>query len=136
MRGSSGEAYEIDPATGTAALLRQFFFPDPDLSIRDLVSVDGFGSVAVVGPETSAPNDLLRLDLETGDAQPLSQTASDLAGLGFWAGTLYGCRVDGAASEIVRIDPDTGAASTVVPGIVLGESGCRGGASSTVAPAQ
>jgi hypothetical protein len=101
--GLSGTLWRIDPATGMSEMIGDY--GGIVESSGDLVSVEGFGTVATV--KNGSTNDYLaRIDETTGVATMIGTTGiPDIWGIGFWAGKVFGFV---ATNEFVLIDVDTG----------------------------
>ena len=109
-----GSVYQLDPQTGMSTSIGSF---GNDLgSSGDLVSVEGFGTVATAKSMDSWNDLLVRIDPQTGAATPIGDTGVvDIWGLGFWANRVYGFT---GWNELVVIDPETGAATVQETGEV------------------
>jgi hypothetical protein len=111
--GLDGTLVQIDPLTGDPTTIGSY---GAGLgSSGDIVSVDGFGTVATVKMGTFGPDYLARVDLAAGGAATIIGNTgfTDIWGLGFWKGQVYGFL---ESNEFVLIDPDTGAATFVSNG--------------------
>jgi hypothetical protein len=107
--GLDGTLYRLDPATGASSTFGTY--GGSYTSSGDLVSVRDFGTVATVKNGSSATDWLVRVDPDTGTATPIGDTGvTDVWGLGFWAGEVYGFTASG---QFVLIDVTTGAAAEV-----------------------
>lgn len=114
--GLDGEFLRIDPLTGAQTSIGTY--GGGLVSSGDIVSVEGFGTVATVKMFSSDNNDYLaRVDPATGQVtQLIGQTGvNDIWGLGFWKGKVYGFA---ATNQFVLIDVTTGTASVVEVGPV------------------
>ena len=111
----SGGLYRVDPATGDATAIGSY---GEFGSSGDLVSVDGFGTVAtVIDLDREGEDILARVDFALdGRATPVADQPTgidDLFGLGFWGGTVFGFAAGG---EIVTLDVTTGRATVIDTG--------------------
>jgi hypothetical protein len=109
--GWNGTLYQLDVATGEAVLLGDY--GGIVESSGDIVSVDGFGTVATV--KNGSTNDYLaRIDMTTGEATMIGTTGiPDIWGIGFWKGQVFGFV---ATNEFVLIDVDTGESTLIWDG--------------------
>jgi hypothetical protein len=123
-----GSIWRLDPMTGGSEEIGNF--GGGYISSGDLVSVDGFGTVATVNLNSEEAIDLLaRIDLlHGGTATIIGNTGMyDLWGVGFWGGKVYGFA---ATNEFVELDTTTGEATLIVDGAV----NWWGAAVTTIAP--
>lgn len=123
----NGSVIQIDPDTGATTPLGNY---GGDLGASgDLVSVVGAGTFATVTSE-EASDSLAVVDPLTGVATVVGSGTgfSDIFGLGFWAGTVYGFTASG---EFILIDVKTGVGSLVSENPVLS---WWGAAVTTIAP--
>ncbi len=112
----NGSLWRIDPATGESTQIGDF--GNGYISSGDIVSVEGFGTVATVNlNDPDAIDVLARIDFQNGGAAtPIGSTGMyDIWGLGFWGGKVYGFV---ATNEFVELDTSTGAASFITKGPV------------------
>jgi hypothetical protein len=109
--GLSGLLYKIDPATGASTEIGDY--GGVIESSGDIVSVDGFGTVATV--KNGSTNDYLaRIDPVTGVATIIGTTGKpDIWGVGFWKGKVFGFV---ATNEFMLIDATTGVATYISTG--------------------
>jgi hypothetical protein len=111
-----GSIWRIDPMTGASTEVGSF--GGGYISSGDLVSVEGFGTIATVNLNDQDGIDLLaRIDLKHGGtASIIGNTGMyDLWGVGFWGGKVYGFA---ATNELVDLDLTTGKASLITKGPV------------------
>lgn len=103
-RNTDGKIFSIDPMTGAVAQVGDM--GHGYTSSGDIVSVNGFGTVATVGG-TTGPDTLVRLAPVTFDATPIGSNTgySDLWGVGFWKGKVFGFAESG---EFVLVDTASG----------------------------
>ncbi|HEU4611612.1 MAG TPA: hypothetical protein VFS15_06025 [Kofleriaceae bacterium] len=118
---SSGDVFQIDPATGTATKLGSYGTVANGKvgSSGDLIAIRGLGIYATVniGTDPAAQDYLARIDPDTWTATPLGTGTgyNDIFGLGYWAGTIYGFVAgDTTTGKIITIDPNTGAGTEVL----------------------
>ncbi len=118
---SSGDIFEIDPATGDATKLGSYgTLPAGRVgSSGDLIAVRGLGIYATVnvGTDATTQDYLAKIDPGTWTAHPIGTGTgfNDIFGLGYWAGTIYGfVAMDGTAGKIITIDPNTGVGTEVL----------------------
>jgi hypothetical protein len=123
-----GSIWRVDPITGGSEEIGNF--GGGYISSGDIVSVDGFGTVATVNLNNEEAIDLLaRVDLLHGGTATIigSTNMYDLWGVGFWGGKVYGFA---ATNEFVELDTTTGAATLIHDGTV----NWWGAAVTTIAP--
>jgi hypothetical protein len=118
-----GDVFQIDPTTGNATKLGSYgtVALGKVVSSGDLIGVRGLGIYATVDVGTEANDYLAKIDPVTWKATPLGTGTgfSNIFGLGFWAGHIYGFVDVGANSgKIIDIDPNTGAGHEVESGAV------------------
>ncbi len=108
-RALDGKVFEVDPATGMATEIGDMGAGFQ--SSGDIVGVRDFGIVATTGG-TFGPDQLVRLAPSTFAATPIGTDTgwSDLWGIGFWRGKVYGFAEGGA---FVTIDTTTGVGTLV-----------------------
>lgn len=110
--GLSGTLWEIDP-TGATAATQIGAYGGQAVSSGDIVSVEGFGTVATV-KNGSELDYLARIDETTGAATIIGPTGyADIWGVGFWGDKVFGFV---ATNQFVVIDVNTGAATYVSTG--------------------
>jgi len=106
-----GSVWRIDPDTGASTQLGEY--GGGWRSSGDIVSVDGFGTVATVNTGGLLENDTLAfVNPMTGAATPIGtgNTGYDrIWGVGFWKGKVFGFTED---QEFLLIDVVTGVATT------------------------
>ncbi len=104
-RNTDGKIFSIDPMTGQVAEVGDM--GHGYTSSGDIVSVNGFGTVATVGG-TLGPDTLVMLAPVTFDATPIGTDTgwSDLWGVGFWKGKVFGFA---EAGDFVLVDTTSGA---------------------------
>jgi hypothetical protein len=110
-RNTDGKIFSIDPNTGAVAEIGDM--GGEWVSSGDIVSVYGFGTVATVTTSGGLGADVLaRLEPGTFAATPIGAGTgySDLWGIGFWKGKVFGFAEDG---NFVLVDTTSGAASPV-----------------------
>ena len=101
---NNGTIYEIDPVTGASTSVGSY--GGGWRSSGDIVSVQGFGTVATVKQLLDTNDTLARIDLSTFQATPIGNTGfSDIWGLGFWGNKVYGFT---DTSRFLLIDITTG----------------------------
>ncbi len=106
---AGGQVDQIDPGTGKSTPIGDF--GAGLLASGDIVSVKNFGTVATVIDDTNPTDFLARVDIKTGRATIIGDTGySDIWGLGYWQGTLYGFTKD---AEFISIDVKTGAGTLI-----------------------
>ena len=105
-----GDLFEVDPATGKSK--KAGSYGGGYGSSGDLVSVQGFGTLATVKTIGSSSTDwLARLDPATGQATLIGDTGfKNIWGLGFWKNKVYGFSDD---TQFILIDPKTGKGTLV-----------------------
>ena len=106
---SDGSVWKIDPQTGATTQVGEY--GGGYTSSGDIVSVDGFGTVATVKGGGGTNGDwLAKLDPTTFAATPIGGGTgfSDIWGLGFWKGKVFGFS---DASKVLLIDPANGTAT-------------------------
>lgn len=109
--GLQGSVWRINPMTGESVQIGDY--GGAMESSGDIVSVDGFGTVATV-KNGSTLDYLARLDLTTGAATIIGGTGyPDIWGVGYWRNKVFGFV---ATNEFVLIDVDTGEATYVSTG--------------------
>lgn len=109
--GLNGTVWTIDPTTGAETQLGAY--GGQIISSGDIVSVEGFGTVATVknGGEMDY---LARIDPTNGAATIIGPTGyADIWGIGYWRNKVFGFV---ATNQFVLIDVDTGAATYVSTG--------------------
>jgi hypothetical protein len=111
-----GTVWAIDPATGATSLAGSY--GGGWTSSGDIVYVEGFGIVATVKANASGADYLATIDPTTFAATPIGAATggtgfSDIWGLGFWKGKVFGFS---GASQMLLIDPTTGVASLLATG--------------------
>jgi hypothetical protein len=110
-----GDVYQIDPTTGDATQLGSYGSAalGKIVSSGDLIGVRGLGIYATVNIGSAGTDYLAKIDPTTWAATPLGTGTgfSDIFGLGFWDGTIYGFVDDKAnhTGTIISIDANTGA---------------------------
>jgi hypothetical protein len=107
-RNTDGVVFEIDPMTGATTQIGNM--GGSYVSSGDLVAVDGFGMMQTVPGSSS--DQLVQLAPGTFAATPIGTGTgfSDIWGLAFWKGKVYGFTNTG---QFVLIDPTTGDATLV-----------------------
>ena len=107
-----GSVWSVDPVTGATVQVGNYGFGWT--SSGDIVSVEGFGTVATVKASGVGPDLLARIDPVTFNATPIGTGTGvgDIWGLGFWKGKIFGFSGHG---QFVLIDATTGVAE-VLPG--------------------
>lgn len=112
-----GSVWQLDPMTGMSTQIGAY--GGNYISSGDIVSVDGFGTIATVKEGTSDAIDILaRIDFAAGaTATPIGTNTGiyDIWGVGFWKGKVYGFT---ATNEFVQIDVTTGVATLIEDGPV------------------
>jgi hypothetical protein len=111
-----GSVWKIDPATGATTQVGEY--GGNWTSSGDIVYVEGFGIVATVKGPGLGHDFLAFVDPMTFHATPIGSLSagtgfSDLWGLGFWKGKVFGFS---GAGQMVLIDPGTGEASLLSTG--------------------
>jgi len=108
-RNTDGKIFRIDPATGQQTEIGDM--GGGYQSSGDIVAVRDFGIVATTGGTLGADT-LVRLAPTTFAATPIGTNTgwSDLWGVGFWRGKVYGFAEGG---DFVTVDTTTGAATLV-----------------------
>lgn len=102
-----GTVVRLDPQTGASTTLGSF--GNGLTSSGDLVSVDGFGTVATARTIDGWTDVLVSVDPSDGRATIIGDTGvSDIWGLGFWRNRVFGFT---GYNELVVIDPESGAAT-------------------------
>lgn len=119
--GTSGDVYEVNPATGALTLLGNYGLSAGSQirSAGDLVSIRGLGTFAAVtiGDTPGDADYLASVNTTTWVATPIGATSTGfdrILGLGFWGGTFYGFVDDGAGAgtgTTITIDEFTGTGS-------------------------
>jgi hypothetical protein len=108
--GDDGTVWKIDPATGATTQIGEY--GNGFYSSGDIVSIEGFGTVATVKGGSSPGNGdwLAKLDPVTFNATVIGSGTgfSDIWGLGFWKGKVFGFS---DASKMLLIDPTSGVAT-------------------------
>jgi hypothetical protein len=121
-----GTVVRLDPRTGASTTIGAF--GNGLTSSGDLVSVEGFGTVATALSGESWTDVLVEVDPTDGSATVIGDTGvSGIWGLGFWGNRIFGFT---GYNELVVIDPDTGAATVES----TGEIPWYGAGVTTVAP--
>jgi len=123
-----GSIWRIDPVTGNSEEIGNF--GNGYISSGDIVSVEGFGTIATVNLFDQDAIDLLaRIDLLNGGVATIigSTGMYDIWGVGFWGGKVYGFA---ATNEFVDLDTTTGLATLISDGPV----NWWGAAVTTIAP--
>jgi hypothetical protein len=109
-----GEVWQIDVASGATTRLGRY--GGGIASAGDVVSVRGFGTIAAVRQQSDTTDRVARVDLLTGNAVMIGDTGmTDIFGIAFWGGQLYGF-TDGGT--FVLIDPATGKATVQTNGTI------------------
>ena len=109
-----GEVWQIDVATGATTRLGRY--GNGIASAGDVVSVRGFGAIAAVRQQSDTTDRIARVDLLTGNAVMIGDTGmTDIFGIAFWGGQLYGF-TDGGT--FVLIDPANGGATVQTNGTI------------------
>lgn len=110
-----GDVYQIDPGTGSAALLGSYGSGAGGkiVSSGDIFGVRGLGIYATVNVGSASSDFLATIDPTTWAATPIGTTGTgfkNIFGLGFWAGTIYGFVDDKTnhTGAIISIDATTG----------------------------
>jgi len=103
-RNTDGKIFSIDPMTGAVTQVGDM--GHGYVSSGDIVSVNGFGTVATVGG-TTGNDTLVRLAPVTFDATPIGSDTGygDLWGIGFWEGQVFGFAESG---QFVLVNTTTG----------------------------
>jgi hypothetical protein len=102
-----GTVVRLDPQSGASTTLGSF--GDGLTSSGDLVSVDGFGTVATARTVDGWTDVLVSVDPSDGSATIIGDTGvTDIWGLGFWRNRVFGFT---GYNELVVIDPESGAAT-------------------------
>lgn len=110
--GLAGSLWRIDP-TGAAPPAQIGAYGGAMISSGDIVSVDGFGTVATV-KNGSELDYLARIDEATGAGTIIGATGfADIWGVGYWRDKVFGFV---ATNQFVLIDVDTGVATYVSTG--------------------
>lgn len=110
--GLGGTLWQIDP-TGATAPVQRGAYGGQVISSGDIVSVDGFGTVATV-KNGSELDYLARIDDATGTATIIGPTGfTDIWGIGYWRDKVFGFV---ATNQFVLIDVDTGVAQYISTG--------------------
>ena len=107
-RNSDGVVFRIDPMTGAATQIGDMGAAFS--SSGDLVAVDGFGTVQTVPGSSSDQLATLATGTFSATAIGAGTGYSEIWGLAFWKGKVYGFTDQG---EFVLIDPTTGVATLV-----------------------
>jgi hypothetical protein len=109
----AGDLWRVDPTTGATTLIGNY--NGGFTSSGDIVSVDGFGTVATA--KSTGQNDVLvRIDPTSGTATLIGDTGFiDIWGLGYWKNKIYGFL---STDQFVIIDPMTGAGTLVTTATV------------------
>lgn len=123
--GSSGNVYEVNPATGTTTLLGNFGLSSGSQirSSGDLVSLRGLGTFATVtiGDSPTDPDFLATIDTTTWAATVVGAASTGfdkVFGLAYWDGSLLGFVDDGSGAgtgSMIDIDAVTGVGTLVLP---------------------
>ncbi len=109
--GLNGGVYRIDPTTGVSQHIGDY--GGQIVSSGDIVSVEGFGTVATV-KDGGEMDYLARIDPITGQASIIGPTGyADIWGIGFWKNKVFGFV---ATNQFVLIDVTTGVATYVSTG--------------------
>jgi hypothetical protein len=112
---NDGTVWKVDPTTGHSTQIGAY--GNGWQSSGDLVSVSGFGTVATVNQGLGGTDWLAKVDPTTGVATPIFDTGiSQIWGLGFWKGQVYGFTADGT---FVLLDPVAKTAHVQQTGSVL-----------------
>ena len=110
--GLAGTLWQVDP-TGANAPVQIGAYGGQMVSSGDLVSVEGFGTVATV-KNGSDEDYLARIDETTGAATIIGATGQiDIWGIGFWRNKVFGFV---ATNQFVLIDVMTGNATYISTG--------------------
>jgi len=115
---SKGAVYQIDPATGSATMIGSYGSDSSGnkiISSGDLIGVRNLGIYATVNVGKQTGDYLAQIDPATWKATPIGTGTnfSDIFGLGFWAGTVFGFTDKG---QMITIDIHTGVGTMVNSG--------------------
>ena len=113
-----GAVYQIDPASGSATMIGSYGSDGSGnkiISSGDLIGVRNLGIYATVDVGKQTGDYLAQIDPTTWKATPIGAGTgfSDIFGLGFWAGTVYGFTDKG---QMITIDIHTGVGTMVGSG--------------------
>jgi hypothetical protein len=110
-----GAVYRLDPMTGNSTPIGNL--GGGLTSSGDVVSVNGFGTVATVKRGGVGSDLLASIDTATGAATVIGETGfTNVWGLGFWKGTVFGFT---KGMQFIAINPKTGAGTLARQGNVV-----------------